>query len=262
MKRWRICSDSRSMATTISRMQDADRADLLIDVEADHAFQFLADAAGADEADDGGGADVDLEPQQRVAEEAGQDLRHDAEADLREPGAADGADAVHRPQVGIFVQLAEQLSQRAGGVDGDGEDAGQRADAERPDQDEGEHDLRDGAHELQQAAGDEDDGAAADEGAGRRETTARRRRQNPARWPGWPSRWSARAAPHRCRSGRTSRRWIAAASRRRTDAATPARRPVRCCLLVRSRTVFRNTRRCGGCRRRSSPGKNRSRRRR
>ena len=154
--------------------QDADRADFLIDVEADHPLQFLADAAGADEADDGRGADIDLKPQQCVAEEAGQHLRHHAVTDLRKPGAADGADALDRPQVGVFVQFGEQFSQRAGGVDGDREDAGQWADAERPDQDEGQHDLRDGTHELQQAAGDEDHDAVADEGAGGRETQRER----------------------------------------------------------------------------------------
>src|ERR1700727_933060 len=55
--------------------KDGDRAHLLVDVEADHPFEFLADPAGADKADDRRGPHVYLEAQQSVAEETGQHLR-------------------------------------------------------------------------------------------------------------------------------------------------------------------------------------------
>src|ERR1035437_2621740 len=57
--------------------QHDDGADLLVIVEADHRIEFLADAAGADEADDGGAAHVDLEADQHVAQEVRQHLRQD-----------------------------------------------------------------------------------------------------------------------------------------------------------------------------------------
>ena len=70
-----------------------------------------------------------------------------------EPVAAGGADAFHRTGVGILRNLGEQLSVGAGGMDDDRQDAGQRADAEGPDEDQGEDDLWHRATEFQQATG-------------------------------------------------------------------------------------------------------------
>ena len=122
--------------------QDGNRADLLVDVEADHPFEFLADAAGADKADDRRGANIDLEPQQRVAEESRQHLRHHA---IAHP-SSQLPPAARIPSTGrmsAFSLTSENsFPECAGGVNGDGEDAGQRADAERPDQDERQYHLR------------------------------------------------------------------------------------------------------------------------
>ena len=144
MNRCRIRSEARSIATTISRIRMHDRADLLIDVEADHALQFLADAAGTDKADDRRGPHVDLEPQQRVAEEARQHLRHDPVAHLL-PTRCRRRRGYLRPRrrSAFSFSFRKQLAQGSGGVDADGEDARQRADPKRPDQDESQHDLRD-----------------------------------------------------------------------------------------------------------------------
>src|SRR3546814_10341949 len=114
----------------IRRPPRSTRTDTLFPYTTLFRSQLLADAAGADEADDRRGPDVDLEAQQRVAGEVRQDLRDDAVADLVEPGAAGGADALQRLVIDVLVDLGEQLAEGAGGMDGDGQQSGQRADAD------------------------------------------------------------------------------------------------------------------------------------
>ena len=97
---------------------------------------------GAHEADDGGRADVELQPPQRVAGEVGQHLGQRREADDLEPVAARGAQAFQLALVDVLVRLGEQLAQRAGGVGGERQEPGEGADAEGHHEDEGVHHLR------------------------------------------------------------------------------------------------------------------------
>src|SRR5690606_6333928 len=103
-------------------------------IEADHAIELHADAAGAHEADDRGRAHIDLEAQQHIGDEIGHDLRHDAVADFLEPVSAGAANALDRPHRGILVDLGKQLAERACRVDGDRHHAGQRPDADGEDE--------------------------------------------------------------------------------------------------------------------------------
>ena len=75
-------------------------------------------------------------------------MRQDAEADLREPGAAGALDALDRAHVDVLDHLGEELAEGAGGVERDGEHAGERAEAEGDDEDQGEDDVGDGAVEF------------------------------------------------------------------------------------------------------------------
>ena len=54
----------------------------------DDGVELLPDPAAADEADDAGRAQVDLEAEQRVAQQVGRDLRQDGEAAGLRPAAA------------------------------------------------------------------------------------------------------------------------------------------------------------------------------
>ena len=69
-----------SMTNTVTMISQQDRADVGVVELADRDDEFLADAAGADEAHHRGAAHVDLEAQQRVAGEAGRHLRQHGEA--------------------------------------------------------------------------------------------------------------------------------------------------------------------------------------
>ncbi len=79
---------------------------------ADGEPQRLADAACADGADDGRGAHIDLEPQQRVTEEIRHDLGHDREPDALDPIGADGAQALVSLHVGVLDDFEEEFSER------------------------------------------------------------------------------------------------------------------------------------------------------
>ena len=113
MRRWRTFSQIRSITMIVSDDHQHDRAHVLVVVEADGLIELLADAAGADEADDGGRADVQLEPPQRVGGEVGQHLGQHGEADHLEPVAARRAHALELALVDVLVGLGEQLAQRA-----------------------------------------------------------------------------------------------------------------------------------------------------
>jgi hypothetical protein len=159
--------------------QHQDRADLPVVVEADNGIKLLSDAAGADEADHGGAAHVDLEAQQQVAQEARQHLRQDRPAHALRPGAARGAHALRRLHVGVLHDLRELLAECADGVQPDGDDAGQRTDAHRPDQDQGIDDVRHRPERFQPAAA-QDVGQPVRRQVGRRREAQRQRQHRPA----------------------------------------------------------------------------------
>ena len=75
--------------------------------------------------------------QQRVGDEIGHHLRHDAEPDALEPVGADGAQALVGLHVGVLDHLEEHLAERADGVDGDGDDR-----RDRPEREDGEEEAR------------------------------------------------------------------------------------------------------------------------
>ena len=129
--------------------QQQDGADVGEVEFADGLDQVLADAAGADEAHDRGAADIDLEAQQRIAGEVRQHLRHDGEADDLPPAGAGRGQPVDRLHVDVLDHFGEELAHGAGGVDGDGEHARQRAEAEGDDEDQREDDFRHGAAEFE-----------------------------------------------------------------------------------------------------------------
>ena len=93
--------------------QHQQRGDVVVVEFADRLDQVLADAAGADEAQHRGAADIHLEAQQGVAREARQHLRHHGEARHLRPAGAGGARALHRLHVDVLHHLGEQLAERA-----------------------------------------------------------------------------------------------------------------------------------------------------
>ena len=129
---------------------EQDGADVGIIEFADRDHEFLADAAGADEAHHRGLADIDLEAQQRVAGVAGGDLRQHGKAHAGQPARARRAHAFDRLHVGILDDLGEQFAERAGRMDRDREHARHRPEPEGDDEDQCEHDAGHGAGEFQQ----------------------------------------------------------------------------------------------------------------
>ena len=114
---------------------------------------FLAEAACADEADNGRRPDVDFEPQQRVADDVRNDLGDDAVSDLVEPGSAGSLDAFQRPHVCIFIGFGIELAERAGGMQANGKYAREWTDAKTENENQGPDEFRNRANYFQIAPG-------------------------------------------------------------------------------------------------------------
>ena len=72
IRRWRTALGDESITITVTMISTRMARDVGVVELADRLDQVLADAAGADEAHDGGAAHIDLEAQQRVADEVRQ----------------------------------------------------------------------------------------------------------------------------------------------------------------------------------------------
>jgi hypothetical protein len=72
----------------------------------------LTEAARADEAHHGGGAHVDLEPQQRIRGEIGCNLGQDGKVDRLHAIGACRSSAIDRTHVDVFHDLGEELAER------------------------------------------------------------------------------------------------------------------------------------------------------
>ena len=115
--------------------------------------QILADAAGADEADDGRAAHVDLEAQQRVARETGQDLRQHGEAHDRAGKAAPVASQPVDRLMSIFSTTSKNsLPSAPSEWIAIASTPGTRAEAEGDDEDQREDEIGHGAAEFEEAA--------------------------------------------------------------------------------------------------------------
>ncbi len=99
-------------------------------VSVDRSVERRADAAGTDDADDGGFAEVDVEPVEGKADEAGHHLRLDGPVHLLPPRSAGGTDRLHLPRVDILDVLGEQLGEEADRGERERQEAGERAEAE------------------------------------------------------------------------------------------------------------------------------------
>ena len=129
-----------------------DRTDVLVIVEADGVVEFLADPAGPDETDDRGGADVELEPPQRIGREIRQDLRQHREADHLEPVAARCPDAFKLALIDVLVGFRVEFPHRADSVQRERQEPRKRTDAESHDEDQRIDDFRNGARDLGKTA--------------------------------------------------------------------------------------------------------------
>ena len=110
-------------------------------------FDPEAQAGDADDAEDGGFAEVHVEPEEGEGEDGGGDLGPDGVADFLEPV---GAGAIHGfPDAGVdlLALFGEELAEHADGVDGDGEDAGEGAEAQGGDEEDRQEEDGDGAEE-------------------------------------------------------------------------------------------------------------------
>ena len=147
-----------------------------------------ADAAGADDADDRRGADVQLEGVQREGHVVGQHLRQDRPAHRLGAVAPPAAAASIGPVVDAVDGLGQQLGDDADVEEDERHDAGQRADADGGHEDERVQEVGDGAHDAQDAAVDAS--ASSRPGAVTREATkatGQRRRRSRRRRPRPPS---------------------------------------------------------------------------
>src|SRR5690554_4541275 len=125
-----------------------------------------ADAARAYHAQHGGGAQVDLEAVEHVRGELGQHLRHHRVEERLQLVAARGADGLHGALIDALHHVGEDLAQVADGVDAHGHDARGGARAGGGHEDDGEHQLREGAYGHQHGLARQRPAGAAQEVAG------------------------------------------------------------------------------------------------
>ena len=100
-----------------------------------------ADSARAHEAEDGGGADVDLEGVERVGQKVGEDLREGGENGAFERGAPGGGNGFQGPGSMVSRVSAKEFGDEAETDDEQRENAGERADAERGGEQGGENQV-------------------------------------------------------------------------------------------------------------------------
>src|SRR5476651_1379638 len=115
-------------------------------------FQHLSQAAGADHAEYGGGADVVLPAVQRVGHHLRQRLRQRGVEEGRQRAGAVGAQALFRQRRDVFQRVGKQPSQHAGGVRGQRQRAAERPEADGDQRDRGPHQFRDRAQHIEHAA--------------------------------------------------------------------------------------------------------------
>ncbi len=153
----RYWSDTRVYGDDGQEQQEEDRHDLVIAALAPlhRNLQVMADAAFADKAQDGRGADIDFKPQKRVAEPV--------RATCGITPSHIRCDHWHQPtagprslRVGVSRRFREELAKRAAGVQCDGDDSRDRAAAKDVDQHQGDDDFGDRAKRIHRAAEDRD----------------------------------------------------------------------------------------------------------
>ena len=168
-----------TMPMMISRMAAAEVE--LVAVE--RGVERGADAAAADDADHRQLAEIDVEPVEAEPDHARHHLRLDAEIDPLQPAGAGGAHRLGLRRVHVLDVLGEQLAVEADGGERQRHDAGERAEAEQLDEEDGEDDLLEAARHREDAAAEIVDRS-------RRDVLARRRCR-----PGSTARCRSRSTP-------------------------------------------------------------------
>src|SRR5262249_28814871 len=130
--------------------QQQNGADIGVVEFADGNKQVLADAAGANKADDRAGSYIDLEAQQRIAGEVRQRLRQRTKPHRVDKTSARGADPLDRIHVDVFEDFGEQLTERTEAVQADRQNPCKRSEPESADEDQGKDQVRHRAAELEQ----------------------------------------------------------------------------------------------------------------
>src|SRR6266446_1318627 len=118
------------------------------------------DAAGADEAEDGGRAYVGLEPIEDIGEEERENLWHHTEAQDLQARGARGGDGVDGSGVDALDGLGVELGERGRCVGHDGEDAGEGAEPDRRHEEQGVDERVDAPEEVEHGPRRIEDGAA------------------------------------------------------------------------------------------------------
>ena len=112
----------------------------------------VADAAGADDTDDGGRADIQLERVERVGDVVRQDLGQDGPANRLGPVSPQPPRRLNRPDVDAIDRLGKQLGDDAEVEQDESDDARQRPDPDRRDEDERVQDVGNRSNDAQQRA--------------------------------------------------------------------------------------------------------------
>ena len=116
--------------------------------------QGRADAARAEKPQNGRGAHVDFQTKDAVAEKQRQHLWEHPEPHPAKPFAAGGFQAFEWFAVNVFNGFRKKFSQGAASVDRDGDHGGQQAFTHQVEENQRNHDFREGAHQIKQPAGD------------------------------------------------------------------------------------------------------------
>src|SRR5262245_1995053 len=91
------------------------------------SLKLKTQAAGADQAKNGGFADVDIPTINTDAGKGRRHLRDDGVIEHLQPRTSRGYDRVHLALVDLFDRFVEQLGDEADGAQGDGDDASENS---------------------------------------------------------------------------------------------------------------------------------------